>query len=35
MKDENFERAYLTLKIASILDTKDLRRVPGIAADTL
>lgn len=35
MKNEYFERANLTLKFTSMLDTKDLWCVPGIAANTL
>ena len=35
MKDEYIEWANLTLKITSVFDTKNLWRVPGIAANTL
>lgn len=35
MRVKTTKVAYVTLQIASILDPKNLRSVPGIAADTL
>lgn len=35
VRTETSRVAYITLQIAGVLDTQNLRGVPGIAADTL